>query len=112
MVHVPHIQLDPLHPWQSVPAVHLRPAGDPWLHLETTPLDRSVPGNLVLERGPRTDETHLPPEHIQQLRKLVQAPGPQKSTDARDAVVISSDRGAQTLVNCSLDHGPKLVDLN
>src|SRR5207244_7300624 len=38
--------------------------------------------------------------------------GPQKRTDARDTVVISSDRGAQTLVNRSLDHGPKLVDLN
>src|SRR5437879_3647983 len=92
MVYVPYIQFNPLRPRQGVPAVHLGPAGDPWPHLQATSLKRRVSCDLILQSRSRTDETHLSPQHVQELGQLVQAPAPQKSADVGDTVVVCSDR--------------------
>src|SRR5437660_6927888 len=68
---VPEVQLDALLPGQRGPAVDLRPAGDPRLHVETAALSRGVALDLVGERRARPDQAHVAANHVPQLRQLV-----------------------------------------
>src|SRR4051812_49001873 len=71
VVDVPDVELDPLLPRQRRPPVDLRPAGDPRPHLETAPLTRCVPVDLVAQRRAGADQAHVAADDIPQLRQLV-----------------------------------------
>src|ERR1022692_1038698 len=87
MLHVEDVELDPLVPRERRAAVHLCPAGDPRLHLETARLVRSVPLHLVAERGPGADHAHLAADDVPELRQLVERQLSQDAADPGDARV-------------------------
>src|SRR5918996_508969 len=92
MVHVPDVELDSLLPAQRCAAVHLRPAGDPGLHLEPTALPGRVLLDLLLDRGTRADDRHLPPQDVDQIRNLVEGEAAQQPTDAGPPRVAGPQR--------------------
>src|SRR2546421_2842739 len=69
---VPEVELDPLAPGQARATVDLRPAGHPRLHVESAPLARRVPVDLVCERRAWADQAHVAQEDVPELRHLVE----------------------------------------
>src|SRR5450759_4507308 len=94
---VVEVVLDPLgEAGVAAPAVDLRPAG----HAGADAVAQHVLRKLLLEfsdelrplrAGP--DEGHLPPQDIDELRQLVQAPSPQVPPDPRAARVLRARPG-------------------
>ncbi len=48
-----------LFPGQHIPAVDLRPAGDPWQDVMPPGLFRSVPGEIFFEQRAGSNQAHL-----------------------------------------------------
>ena len=70
----------------------LRPPGDAGLHAVPQAVVRDLPVELFHEKrnvGPRTDEAHIPLEHVYELRYLVDTRLPQERTDLRYAVLAA-----------------------
>src|SRR2546427_5638732 len=59
---------------RAAAATHLPQPGQPGLGLQdAASVPRLVLLNLVPQWGPRTDKRHVPPQHIPELRELVEA---------------------------------------
>ena len=44
--------------------------------------------DLLLDRGARADDRHLPPQHVHEVGQLVEREAAQEGADARDARVV------------------------
>ena len=111
VLEVPEVELDALGPRQRRAAVDLRPARQPGAHLEPAALAVGVGVDLDLDRRPRPDERHLAPQHVDEVRQLVDRGPPQQRADARDARVALVDRHPGAHVLGAGDHRAQLVDL-
>src|SRR5207302_11063490 len=56
----------------------------------------------------RSDQAHLAPENVEQLRQLVELGAPQEPSDSSDAPVVAAGYGKAHPVGAD-DHGPQLV---
>src|SRR5215207_1400947 len=77
----------------ATPAVDLRPAGDARLDLVAEHVLRDAVLELLDEVGPLgawTDEGHVPPEHVPELRQFVEIELAEPAADRRAARVIVS----------------------
>src|SRR5437588_6332218 len=108
---VPDVELDPFRPWQRGASVHLRPAGDPGLHVEPVPLAVVVLLDLVAERRPRADHAHLAADDVPELRQLVEGQSAEQLADARDPRVAAVDGRAGADRLRADDHRPQLEEL-
>src|SRR5580765_1042797 len=97
MLDVPDVERDAVLPGQARSPVDLRPAGDTGPHLETPPLARRVALHLIGERGAGTDEAHVTPHDVPELRQLVERQPPQHPSRTRDARIALVDREAGAL---------------
>ena len=52
-----------------------------------TQVERAI--HLVAGQRPRPDQRHLPQQHVEELRELVQRGAPQDASDARDPRVVA-----------------------
>src|SRR5262249_41248868 len=105
MLDVPDVERKLFVPIDGVPAVHLSPAGDARLNLMATHLFGTVPWQVLLQKRPRADETHLPPKHVDQLRKFIQACAAQEATDACQALGIRQQASVRV---SGVGHRPEL----
>jgi hypothetical protein len=71
-----------------VPAIDLRPPGDAGSYIVAARLFRRIEGQVFHHQGPGADETHIPPDHIEQLRKLIEAEAPKHLPQRCQADVI------------------------
>src|SRR5262249_21943244 len=91
---VVEVVLDPLLDRRvAAPAVDLRPAGDPGLHL----VAEHVAGHAATEfldearaLGPRADQAHLTAQHVDELRQFVEAGPPQKYAQGGAARIVDA----------------------
>ena len=60
----------------------------PGLEVEALPAPRADVAILVKDEWPRSDQAHLTPEDIEQLRQLVERVAPQPPPDARRAWIV------------------------
>src|SRR5947208_300322 len=111
MLDVPDIELDPLLPGKARAAVDLGPAGDARLDVEPAALAVVVALDLVGERRPRADHAHLAPQHVPELRELVERQAAQDAPHARDARIPLVDGQPGSLALGADDHGAQLDEL-
>ena len=71
----------------------------------SSPLFGCVATQILHQQRTWTNQTHLSPNHIPQLRKLIQAGASQEVAEWRDALGIGRDTARATLA-----HGPELVE--
>ena len=87
---ISEIQSNHLIELDTASAIHLPEPGNAWLHVQDSssvpcPVGRHFVGN----RGTRSDQRHFSLEHIQELRKFIQATSPQECSYPRDSSVVS-----------------------
>src|SRR5581483_6206992 len=70
-----------------VSSADLPQAGDPGHHFESAMMPRLVEFGFIGQGGARTYEAHVSPDHVENLRKLVEAEAPEDSPERRDPVV-------------------------
>src|SRR5439155_16750315 len=93
---------------------HLSPAGHAGLDDVALAVERNLPRQSAYELGPlrpRADETHVPDDHIPELRQFVETSPAQQTPDARDASVarLRPDRSGTRLR--VLAHRSNFVDV-
>src|SRR6266849_4703375 len=115
-------QVQPDHPvvLQSAAAAHLPEAGQPRPKVEPQPLMNVVIVELMVEGGTGSDEAHLAPENVDQLRELVEARSPNHAANPRHPRVRPNlEHRRLRLVECQQStaqllraghHRAKLVD--
>src|SRR5436190_4459288 len=79
------IEPHPLAEAQGTAPADLPQAGDAGLHVEPAQLPGLVLLDFLRNRGARADQAHVPLEHVEELRDLVEARDPQQPPDAGDA---------------------------
>ena len=97
----------------AAPAVDLRPAGDAGLHLVAQHVLRDPVLELLDEErplGPRADDRHVAPQHVPELRQLVEVEPAQPAADRRAARVVVARPDRAGLVLGALVHRAELVD--
>src|SRR5882672_7752481 len=96
---VVEIQLQPLGERELAPSGDLPQAGETRLHAEALALDALVEEIHVPQRhGARPDEAHLTGQHVEELRKLVEAAATQEAARSRDPRVVGDlEDGARGL---------------
>ena len=88
---------------------HLPPAGDARLHSQALQVVLGILRNLIRQRRPWTDHGHLPQEHVQELRELIDGVLSDEPADLGDAgVLLHLEHGAGDLV-LLLELGEALV---
>src|SRR2546422_7853354 len=75
------VQLAHLPIGQPIAAGYLPQPGDPGLDAKPVELPVVVRLKLVRQRRPGSNQTHLAPEHIEQLRQLIQGGAAQEPTE-------------------------------
>src|SRR5271166_2919937 len=71
--HVPEVHPRPFFKADVAAAAHLPEACQPRLHGQATKLPGSTTDHFANVQRARTDQRHLPEEHVEQLRRLVEA---------------------------------------
>src|SRR6185503_11475394 len=90
MSRVPQVQVDPaVEVHERAAPIHLPEAGNAGKHAKSLHLPGRVTLDLVGERRPRPDETHVTFEHVPQLRQLVDAGLAQERAEPGNAGVAS-----------------------
>ena len=84
-----------------------RPAGHSRPEIKTPAFRWSAEGGLSRHPGPRSDDAHVAPEDVDQLRDLVQSPFTQPAPDRRDAIIV---RGYNQPV--PMDSAPTIIVRN
>src|SRR3954469_24091483 len=92
VIDVPDVELDPLLPRYARPPVHLCPSREPRLDLEAPALARRVEVDLRLERRARTDDCHVAPQDVDEVRDLIQREPAQHTARRGDAGIPLEDR--------------------
>src|SRR6267143_4177050 len=87
------VKLDHLVEIEDRPTTHLPQTSETWRNRESAKLARAIFGNFVGQRWPWADQAHLPAQHVEQLRQLVQAQPPQDAPEWRDPRVIAQLEG-------------------
>src|SRR5437867_10968036 len=101
---------------------HLPRPRDSGLHIEAGVMMFFVERHFRRQRRPRPDERHLTPQHIDELRKLVETRPPQPGAQPGDARVTQNLEEAAIGINAALEqlvpmalsirhHRPELEDL-
>src|SRR5690606_7159574 len=80
-----------------IPTTHLPRSGYPGTHSQPRRMVLVILGTLARQRT-RTHQRHIPPEHVPQLRQLVQACLPQERSDTRYARVMLHLEHVRTVV--------------
>src|SRR5919106_2814076 len=111
MVDVPDVELDPVLPRDAGPPIDLGPPREPRLDLQPPTLPRRVQLDLRGERGARADDRHLPTDHVEQVRQLVEREPAQDATDAGDAWIAGEHRRAHSDRIAAGAHRPQLEEL-
>ena len=104
VAHVPAVERASLFDAQPVAAVHLGPAGDPGPNRD--PVGDPV-RQVARQERPRSDQRHLAPQHVKELRDLVEPRAPQHASDQRDPLAV---RDRYPLRVAGAAHGPELVE--
>src|SRR4051812_8962125 len=81
IVDVSALEGEPLLEGQIAAPVDLHRAGEAGLHSEAQPLALVVEGDHGLLLGTGTNERHLAAQHVQQLRRLIEAQPPEPAPD-------------------------------
>jgi len=66
--------------------------GDSRLDAEELGLVDTVLGQLDVPEHPWTHETHVAPQHIEELRQLVEADPPQEAADRGDSRIVPVEK--------------------
>src|SRR5262249_33044871 len=106
-VNVLQIQLHPLLERNVAATTHLPQTGDARLHAESPALPVFTEAFIVPHRqGPRTYQTHVSDEDVEELRQFVDAGAAQELSDRRDARIILDleDRSADFVQMLDLLH--------
>ena len=82
--HVGDVHLERLAEGRVRPRRHLPQTRDALGHQEPVEMVRLEELRLVGNAGARADERHLPAQHVDQLRQLVEARLPQEPAERRD----------------------------
>ena len=107
MLDVPDVHLEPLGPVDRVPAVDLGPPGETRTNLESTTLSVRVSIDVRDREWPRTDQTHPPGQHVDELREFVETGAAKQASHSREPIRI----GQQLPVLTALGrHGGELGD--
>src|SRR6266851_541417 len=85
---VPRFNLDAIIQSQLIPPAHLPESGNTGPGRENRGKLNADALTLFRQVRARTDQTHLALQNIQELGEFIQAPLPQKATQARDARII------------------------
>src|SRR5829696_1217251 len=99
-------------------ALHLREARDARPNAMTTCIAAHrilvvMVADPHLERvGPRTDQRHVAPDHVQKLRKLIDAELAEDATDRGHARIILGRRRTSADVRLVSEHRPELEDVD
>ena len=112
MLHIPAVQLCLFGNFQLVPAMDLRPAGQPGAHIVCTvliPFGQQVV--LVPKRRARADDRHIPHKDIPQLGQLVQTGLAQKVPHAGDILLRVVQQMGGHIVRGINAHSAELEDL-
>jgi len=104
---VPDVEGELLVPRDGIPAVDLRPAGQPRHHVMPARLLERVALEVLHEERARAYQAELTSSDVQELRKLIEARCPQKPPERREPLVIGKQRPVRTP---RLTHGAKLHD--
>lgn len=81
MVHVPHIQREPVLPRKRVPAVHLRPTGNAGLDFVPARLEGGVPVEIFRQERPRPHQAHISADHVEELWQLIKTRTTEKAAE-------------------------------
>src|SRR5438445_690092 len=112
---VVEVTLDPpLDRRVAPPSVDLGPARDPRLHLVAEHVARHPAPELLHEARAlraRPDEAHLAPEHVEELRQLVEARAPEEDAERRAAWIIRARPDGPGLLLGVHAHRPELQHL-
>src|SRR5438128_12269707 len=84
-------------------------AGDAWTHAQHATLLGRVQLNVVRVFRPWSDEAHVAPNDVPELRQLVEPGPPQRAPDARDPWIIRDGNGGPLAVR-TRGHRPQLED--
>ena len=116
MLHIPAVQLCLFGNFQLVPAMDLRPAGQPRAHIVCAvfiPLGQQI--ILVPQRRARADDSHIPHKDIPQLGQLVQTGLAQETAHPGDIlprVVEQMGVTAYSLTRNAFSHGSEMLMQN
>ena len=90
VVNVFHVERHPPGEVELVPAFQDPQAGQTRFHAEPPPLPLFVLRHFLGQRGPGSDERHVPSQDIEQLGELVEAGSAQEPPERRDAGVAGT----------------------
>ncbi len=88
VIDVPGVEPEFLLPREGVAPPHLAPAGDARLDFVTPSLLGRVTIEILRQEGPRADQAHLSPQHLQELRQFVEARLAKQAAERRQACRI------------------------
>lgn len=105
MLRIPDIERKPLIPRETISPVNLRPPCDAGPDRMPEGFALAVIGKIFRQERPRTDQTHLPAQHVEQLRQLIETGLPKYFPKRRDAMGVEL---RLTLAFAIHAHRPKL----
>src|ERR671937_417032 len=82
------VELDHLVEWDVGPTEHLPETGEAGSQGQPAAAPAVHQPVLRFDQRPRSDETHLAPQHVPQLRQLVEARVAHDAADERDAWIV------------------------
>lgn len=88
MLRIPDVERKPLIPRKTIPPVHLSPPGDTGPDRMSEAFALAVIGQIFGQERPRADQAHIPAQHVEKLRQLIEAGVPEYSPKRRDAMRI------------------------
>ena len=112
MLHIVAVQLCLLGNGQRIPPVNLCPARQPGKHIVGAvpiPLPQKI--ILIPQRRPGPHNTHLSPDNVQKLRKLIQAGLPQKFSCPGNILIRILQKMCRHILRSIRPHGAELENL-
>src|SRR5690606_16204174 len=88
VIDVPRIESEPLVPAREVSSVDGGPTGDAREHGVTPSLFGAVAIEVLDQQRPRTDQAHVPEQHVEELRELVQAQAAERLAEPGETLIV------------------------
>jgi hypothetical protein len=88
MLDIPYVEIEPLGPTERVPSRNLREAGDARTNVVAPPMIVRIQWKVLHEQRPRSDETHIAAQHVEQLRQLVDRRRSQPPAKRRETAMV------------------------
>lgn len=103
MIDVPQIEKKSLLPVGGIPSIDLGPTRQAGRNEVATMLLRAISCEVLHEKGPRTHETHLAPQYVEEFRKFIQAGAAHQLAKSREPICIGQELsiGATGIGHCT-----------